>query len=132
MYTIFFTINCVEQLIFYKTFVDHLQFEQLIFFWLKVKLIESSWFPKINRIRPVDKKSDICSNGVDQLIKLCRPVFSSNQILSSWSCPYLMFKFKIIYHHFFPQKKFFLFSAFVLEVHKIFYHTRQRYQFEKV
>jgi hypothetical protein len=32
MYTIFFTINCVEQLIFSKTFVDHLQFEQLIFF----------------------------------------------------------------------------------------------------
>jgi hypothetical protein len=33
---------------FSKTFVDHLQFEQLIFFWLKVKLLESSWFPKIN------------------------------------------------------------------------------------
>ncbi len=87
MYTIFFTINCVEQLTFSKTFVDHLQFLQLIFFWLKVKLIESSWFPKINWIQPVDKKSDVCSNGVDQLIKLCRPVFLSNQILSSWSCP---------------------------------------------
>ncbi len=56
MYTIFFTINCVEQFTFSKTFVDHLQFEQLIFFWLKVKLIESSWSPKINRIQPVDKK----------------------------------------------------------------------------
>ena len=35
MYTIFFTINCVEQLTFYKTFVDQLQFKQLIFFWSK-------------------------------------------------------------------------------------------------
>ena len=87
MYTIFFTINCVEQLTFSKTFVNHLQFKQLIFFWLKVKLIESSWFPKIKRIQPVDKKSDICSNGVNQLIKLCQPVFSSNRISSSWSCP---------------------------------------------
>jgi hypothetical protein len=35
MYAIFFTINCVEQLTFYKTFVDQLQFEQLIFFLSK-------------------------------------------------------------------------------------------------
>jgi len=35
MYTIFFTINCVEQLTFYKIFVDQLQFEQLIFFLSK-------------------------------------------------------------------------------------------------
>ena len=40
MYTNFFTINYVEQLTFSKTFVDHLQFEQLIFFCLKVKLLE--------------------------------------------------------------------------------------------
>jgi hypothetical protein len=56
MYTIFFTINCVEHLTFSKTFVDQLQFEQLIFLCLKVKLLESSWSPKINWIRPVDKK----------------------------------------------------------------------------
>ena len=40
MYTIFFTINCVEQLTFSKTFFEQLEFEQLIFFCLKVKLIE--------------------------------------------------------------------------------------------
>ena len=40
MYTIFFTINCVEQLTFSTTFVEHLIFEQLIFFCLKVKLLE--------------------------------------------------------------------------------------------
>ncbi len=40
--SILFTINCVEQLTFSKTFVEQLQFEQLIFFWLKVKLLESS------------------------------------------------------------------------------------------
>jgi hypothetical protein len=40
MYNIFFTVNCVEQLTFYKTFVDQLQFEQLIFFCLKVKLLK--------------------------------------------------------------------------------------------
>jgi hypothetical protein len=40
MNTIFFTINYVEQLTFYKTFVDQLQFEELIFFCLKVKLLE--------------------------------------------------------------------------------------------
>ena len=66
MYTIFFTINCVEQLTFSKTFVEQLQFEQLIFFWLKVKLLESSKFPKINWIRAIDKKKYYCSNGVEQ------------------------------------------------------------------
>ena len=40
MYTIFFTINCVEQLTFSKTFVDQLQFEQLICFLSKS---ETAW-----------------------------------------------------------------------------------------
>ena len=40
MYTIFFTINCVKQLTFFKTFVDQLQFEQLLIFCLKVKLLK--------------------------------------------------------------------------------------------
>jgi hypothetical protein len=40
MYTIFFTINCVEQLTFYKTFVNQLQFKQLIFFLSKS---ETAW-----------------------------------------------------------------------------------------
>jgi hypothetical protein len=72
MYTIFFTINCVEQLIFSKTFVDHLQFEQLIFFCLKVKLLKSSSSPKINWIRAIDKKNIIA-----------RTVSSNNKIVSS-------------------------------------------------
>jgi hypothetical protein len=79
MYTIFFTINCVEQLIFSKTFVDHLQFEQLIFFCLKVKLLESSWSPKINWIRAVDKKNNYCSNGVEQMKKHVEQIFQANE-----------------------------------------------------
>jgi hypothetical protein len=42
MYTIFFTINCVEQLTFYKTFVDQLQFEQLIFFLSKSETAQNT------------------------------------------------------------------------------------------
>jgi hypothetical protein len=79
MYTIFFTINCVEQLIFSKTFVDHLQFEQLIFFCLKVKLLESSWFAKINWIRAVDKKNNYCSNGVEQMKNRVEQIFWANK-----------------------------------------------------
>ncbi len=78
MYTIFFTINCVEQLIFSKTFVDHLQFEQLIFFCLKVKLLESSWSPKINWIRAVDKKK-LLLKWCRANEKLCQPVFWANE-----------------------------------------------------
>ena len=67
MYTIFFTINCVVQLTFSKTFVDHLQFEQLIFFCLKVKLL------KVH---------------VRQMIFDCRPVFTflsfAWMVSSSW------------------------------------------------
>jgi hypothetical protein len=69
MYTIFFTINCVEQLTFSKTFVDQLQFEQLIFFCLKVKLLEIHVRQMIFDFRAVDKKSDICSNGVEQIFR---------------------------------------------------------------
>jgi hypothetical protein len=56
MYTIFFTINCVEQLTFSKTYVNQLQFEQLIFFCLKVKLLEIHIRQMIFDFRPVDKK----------------------------------------------------------------------------
>jgi len=35
MYTIFFTINCVKQLTFFKTFVDQLQLEQPLIFLSK-------------------------------------------------------------------------------------------------
>jgi hypothetical protein len=51
MYTIFFTINCVKQLTFSKTFVDQMQFEQLIFFLSKSETARNtctaddfSWF----------------------------------------------------------------------------------------
>ncbi len=67
MYTIFFTINCVEQLKFSKTFVDHLQFEQLIFFCLKVKLLKIHVEQMIFDCRPVFTFFVICSNGVEQL-----------------------------------------------------------------
>jgi hypothetical protein len=67
MYTIFFTINCVEQLTFSKTFVDQLQFKQFIFFCLKVKLLEIHVRQMIFDFGPVDKKTDICSNGVEQM-----------------------------------------------------------------
>jgi hypothetical protein len=79
MYTIFFTINCVEQLIFSKTFVDHLQFEQFIFFCLKVKLLESSLSPKINWIQAVDKKNNYCLNGVEQMKNCVEQIFRANK-----------------------------------------------------
>ncbi len=53
MSTIFFTIYCVEQLTFYKTFDDQLQFEQLIFFCLKVKLLEIHIWQMIFDFQPV-------------------------------------------------------------------------------
>jgi hypothetical protein len=79
MYTIFFTINCVEQLTFFTTFIDHFIFEQLIFFRLKVKLLESSLFPKINWIRVVDKKNNFCSNGVEQMKNCVEQIFWANK-----------------------------------------------------
>jgi hypothetical protein len=42
MYTIFFSINCVEQLTFSKTFVDQLQFEQLMFFLSKSETAQNT------------------------------------------------------------------------------------------
>jgi hypothetical protein len=91
MYTIFFTINNVEQLTFSTTFVEHLIFEQLIFFCLKVKLLEihvrqmifhdfwfsSNWQEKILLL-------ELCR----AIIKLCWADFSSNRILSRWSWPF--------------------------------------------
>ena len=90
MHTIFFTINCVEQLTFSKTFVDQLQFEQLIFFCLKVKLLEihvrqkifhdfwfsSSWQKKWHLLKWCRANK-----------KLCRADFSSKRISSRWSWP---------------------------------------------
>ena len=49
MYTILFTINCVEQLTFTKTFVDQLQFEQSLICCLKVKLLENNFYYTYSR-----------------------------------------------------------------------------------
>ena len=72
MYTIFFTINCVEQLYFPAKSVEQMTVEQSNFFFLKVKLLESSSSPKINWIRANDKKNIIA-----------RMVSSNNKIVSS-------------------------------------------------
>jgi hypothetical protein len=79
MYTIFVTINCVEQLTFSKTIVDQLQFEQLIFFGLKVELLEIHVRQMIFDFWPVDKKSDICSNGVEQMKNCVDQFFRANK-----------------------------------------------------
>ena len=79
MYTIFCTINCVEQLTFSKTFVYQLQFEQLIFFCLKVKLLEIHVRQMIFDFWAVDKKSDICSNGVEQMKNRVEQIFRANE-----------------------------------------------------
>ena len=79
MYTIFFTINCVEQLTFSKTFIDQLQFKQLIFFCLKVKLLEIHVRQMIFDFRAVGKKSDICSNGVEQMKNCVKQIFWANE-----------------------------------------------------
>jgi hypothetical protein len=66
MYTIFFILNCVEQLTFSKTFVGHLQFERWYFF-------DQKW----NWSNPVDSQR---LTGYHQLtkkwhlFKWCRPV----------------------------------------------------------
>jgi hypothetical protein len=69
MYTIFFIINCVEQL----------QFKQLIFFCLKVKLLKIHVRQMIFDFRPVDKKNDICSNGVEQMKNCVDQFFRANK-----------------------------------------------------
>ncbi len=79
MYTIFFTINCVKQLTFSKTLVDQLQFEQLTFFCLKVKLLEIHVWQMIFDFRAVDKKSDICSNGVEQMKNCVKQIIQANE-----------------------------------------------------
>jgi hypothetical protein len=82
MYTIFFTINCVEQLTFSKTLVDQLQFEQLIFFCLKVKPLKIHIRQMIFDFRAVDKNSDICSNGVEQMKNRVEQIFRANKFLA--------------------------------------------------
>ena len=67
MYTIFFTINCVEQLIFSCQKCRANDCRAIEFFFLKVKLLESSSSPKINWIQAIDKKKYYCSNGVEQI-----------------------------------------------------------------
>jgi hypothetical protein len=89
-YTIFFTINCVEQLIFYKIFVDQLQFKQLIFLCLKVKLLKIHVRQNIFDFRPVFTFFVNWSTCVNQLIFLCQPVFLSYRISSSWSSPFYL------------------------------------------
>ena len=67
MHTIFISIDCVEQLTFFKIFVDHLQFEQSLIFCLKVKLLKIHVRQMIFNFWPVVNFFDICSNGVEQL-----------------------------------------------------------------
>ncbi len=100
MYTIFFTINCVEQLTFYKAFVDQLQFKQLIFFCLKLKLLEIHVRQMIFDFQPVFTFFVNCLTCVEQLIFLCRPVFLSYLFLSSWSSPCKLTSQVCKYYHF--------------------------------
>ena len=90
MDTIFFTLNCVEQLTFSKTFVDQLQLEQLIFFWLKVKLLEIHVRQMIFDFRAVDKKSDICSNGVEQMKNCVEQIFRANKFRADDHDPFCL------------------------------------------
>ena len=90
MYTIFFTINYVEQLTFFKTFVDQLQFEQSLIFCLKVKCSKSIL---ITCTRTADDFQFLSScHFFDKLLDMCRPVvifvsttFLSYRNLSSWT-----------------------------------------------
>ncbi len=141
MYTIFFTINCVEQLTFSKTFVNQLQFKQLIFFCLKVKLLEIHVRQMIFDFRAVDQKSDICSNCVEQMKNCVEQIFWANKFraddhdvalgLSEWPptvqiwCIMIEFFFfqnlnwhsRILYHHCFA----------VIEIKMYLPLTRQMY-----
>ncbi len=67
MYIIFFTINCVEQLTFFKTFVDQLQFEQLLIFLPKSETARNTRTAEDFRFSTSFQFFDICSNGVKQL-----------------------------------------------------------------
>jgi hypothetical protein len=65
MYTIFFTfINCVEQLTFFKTFVDQLQFEQLLIFLSKSETAQNTCTADDFQFSTSCQFFDICSNGV--------------------------------------------------------------------
>jgi hypothetical protein len=72
MYTIFFTINCVKQLTFSTTFVNHLIFEQLIFFRQKVKLLKSSDSQRLTGFKQLTRK-----------IIIARMESSNNKIMAS-------------------------------------------------
>jgi hypothetical protein len=80
MYTIFFTINCVKQLTFFKTFVYQLQFKQSLIFCLKVKLLEIQVWQMIFDFQPVVNFFDICSNGVEQLYFCVNQFFRASAI----------------------------------------------------
>jgi hypothetical protein len=75
------------------------------FFCLKVKLLKSSWFPKINWIRAVDKKSDICSNGVEQLKNCVEQFFWAIKFRAVDHLP--LFPQKYVFVASFPKRKFF-------------------------
>jgi hypothetical protein len=77
MYTIFFTINCVEQLTFFKTFVDKLQFEQSLIFLSKIETARNTH--TAHDFQPVVNFFDICSNGVEQLFFLSSSFFKLSQ-----------------------------------------------------
>ncbi len=71
MYTIFFIINCVEQLSFFKSFVNQLQFKQSLIFCLKVKLLKINfdythgrWFSIFEQLSLFDKLLDMCCPAV--------------------------------------------------------------------
>ncbi len=90
MYAIYFTINCAEQLTFSKTFVHQLQFEQSLICCLKVKLLKNNFYYRYGRWFLIfNQFSLFCQllDCVEQLALLCRPVFLSYQILSSWTSP---------------------------------------------
>ncbi len=83
MYTIFFTINCVEQLTFSKTFVDQLQFEQSLICCLKVKLLENNFYYTYGRWVLIFNQFSLFLSTA----RRSRPVFLSYQISSSWISP---------------------------------------------
>jgi hypothetical protein len=70
MYTIFFTINCVEQLTIFKTFVNQLQCEQLLIFCLKVKLLKNNFQYTYSRWVSIFEQLSL----FDKLLDMCQPV----------------------------------------------------------
>ncbi len=95
MYPIFFTINCVEQLTFFKTFVDQFQFEQSLICYLKVKLLQNNflftygrWFLIFNQFSLFWHLLKSCR----AVVFSCQPVFLSYHNSRSWTSPYISFK----------------------------------------